>query len=141
MRQRAEANGLSLTLDFGDDVPSCIVGDAPRLRQIIEMFDSMPRLLGVQFETAALAAEISAKRNVVFAILDLTVPGGKGGTDIIADAKSILLGLPVFVTSGYADNPAIARPQEFGFTGSICKPFSKQELCELLEKRLTPRPA
>jgi CheY-like chemotaxis protein len=44
--------------------------------------------------------------------------------------------IPVFVISGYADDPVMRNPLEYGFTASICKPFRKIELAEMLDKYL-----
>jgi hypothetical protein len=38
--------------------------------------------------------------------------------------------------SGYAADPVMAHPQEFGFTASISKPFNQSELAALLESCL-----
>jgi hypothetical protein len=35
------------------------------------------------------------------------------------------------VASGYSEDTAIADPQQFGFTGSLEKPFSFSELSQL----------
>jgi hypothetical protein len=40
------------------------------------------------------------------------------------------------VVSGYAEDPVIANPKEYGFIASLCKPFRKVELAELLNKHL-----
>jgi hypothetical protein len=45
--------------------------------------------------------------------------------------------VPVFVTTGYADDPVIANPNAYGFTGGIAKPFTIQELSHLLIQRLS----
>jgi CheY-like chemotaxis protein len=69
-------------------------------------------------------------------ILDLTVPGGPGGMDILPEIRKVAAELPVFVASGYADDPVMARPTSHGFTASICKPYRRQELAELFERHL-----
>lgn len=88
-----------------------------------------------------LAAEAAAARRPVGMIFDLTVPGGKGGREIIAEVKNRYPEIPVFVASGYADDPVMAQPQKFGFAASICKPFSRDELSSLLEKHIAVRHA
>lgn len=65
-------------------------------------------------------------------ILDLTISGGRGGKDIVGEIRQLAPKLPVFVASGYADDPVMADPVSYGFTGSICKPFRKTELAELM---------
>jgi len=74
---------------------------------------------------------------VVCAILDLTIPGGMGGKEAIVEIRKSHPDLPVFATSGYSEDPVIARPQEFGFTDSIRKPFLLEELAEILNRYLT----
>jgi len=78
-------------------------------------------------------------------ILDLTIPGGMGGKDVIGELRKRDREVPIFVSSGYADDPILARPQEFGFTASLTKPFTSQSLLALLGRYLTgsraaPRP-
>ena len=41
--------------------------------------------------------------------------------------------IPVIVASGYANDAAMAKPEEFGFSGSIRKPFNIQELSETVK--------
>ncbi len=72
----------------------------------------------------------------VAVILDLTVPGGMGGVETVAELRRRDRGIPVFVASGYAVDPVLARPQEYGFTASIAKPFSRKGLIEILCKHL-----
>ena len=69
-------------------------------------------------------------------ILDLTVPGGTGGGEAIHLIRKIDPDVPVFVSSGYADDPVMANPTQYGFTGSLCKPFTRSELAELLRRHL-----
>ncbi len=78
--------------------------------------------------------QTNEQRAVAGIILDLTVPGGLGGKDIIADIRALNPEIPVFVSSGYADDPIIVNPVEYGFTASLCKPFTISELSKILEK-------
>jgi PAS domain S-box-containing protein len=76
-----------------------------------------------------IVTEYTNKNNFLAAIiLDLTVPGGLGGKDIIRSIRKIDPDIAVFVSSGYAEDPVIAHPKEYGFTASIGKPFRKSEL-------------
>jgi FixJ family two-component response regulator len=69
-------------------------------------------------------------------IFDLTVPGAMGGVQAVRDVREAGARMPVFVASGYADDPAMASPEKFGFTASIRKPFRKAELARMLERHL-----
>ena len=81
-------------------------------------------------------AETASNRTITGMIFDLTIPGSMGGADAIIEIRTVNQLVPVFVASGYAKNPAIANPSEYGFTASICKPFTKIELSELLNEHL-----
>lgn len=85
----------------------------------------------------ALVAASQSERPFRAAILDLTIPGGMGGIETIQAIRRIDAHIPVFVSSGYADDAAIADPRAYGFTDSIRKPFRTSELAELLARNLT----
>ncbi len=77
--------------------------------------------------------EKSLKHEFAAMIFDLTVPGGVGGIEAVTEIRKIDRSIPVFVSSGYSEDPVMARPQDFGFTASIRKPFQFSELSEMLE--------
>lgn len=70
------------------------------------------------------------------ALLDLTIPGGMGGKETVLKLKEKLPELPVFASSGYSEDPVMAKPQQFGFTDSIRKPYRRNELWKVLAKYL-----
>ncbi len=67
-------------------------------------------------------------------ILDLTVPGGMGGAEAVTHIKAIRADVPVLVSSGYADDPVLARYREYGFDGVLPKPFTIPQLRRVLEE-------
>ncbi len=70
------------------------------------------------------------------ALFDLTIPGGMGGKETIVKFREQFPEIPVFASSGFSEDPSMARPTEFGFTDSIRKPFKINELAEMLNKHL-----
>ena len=76
----------------------------------------------------------SAESGAPFAavIVDLTVPGGMGGREVVAEIRKRDKDIPVFVASGYTDDPILAQPQEYGFTASITKPFTRKDLIAII---------
>jgi CheY-like chemotaxis protein len=68
------------------------------------------------------------------AFLDLTVPSGEGGLQIIGILRQAYPRIPIFAISGYADDPAIARPADFGFSASLRKPFERRSVLEALSR-------
>jgi CheY-like chemotaxis protein len=81
-------------------------------------------------------AETRAARRFAAMILDLTVHGGMGGLEAVGEIRKLNTEIPVFVTSGYADNSVMKDPVAYGFTASISKPFTIAELSELLNRNV-----
>jgi signal transduction histidine kinase/ActR/RegA family two-component response regulator len=80
--------------------------------------------------------DFKTDRKIVGMIFDLTVVGGMGGKDAVTEVRKLDPEIPVFVSSGYADDPVMAYPERYGFTDSICKPFTINEIIELLNRYL-----
>jgi two-component system, cell cycle sensor histidine kinase and response regulator CckA len=80
--------------------------------------------------------ESGDKGRVTALIFDLTIPGGMGGIEAVAEIRKRDGKIPVFVVSGYAENSAIKNPGDYGFTASISKPFTIAELSEMLNRHL-----
>jgi PAS domain S-box-containing protein len=79
--------------------------------------------------------EQKAGRGIEAMVLDLTIRGGLSGKEAVAELRKLDGELPVFVASGYADDPVMRKPAEYGFTGSIGKPFTIEELSDMLKRR------
>lgn len=61
-------------------------------------------------------------------IMDLNVPGGPGGKEAVKDVLAIDDKAHVYVSSGDSSDVAMINPEEFGFKGTICKPFDLQAI-------------
>jgi PAS domain S-box-containing protein len=61
-------------------------------------------------------------------IMDLTVPGGMGGKDAMAILKQVDSGIVAIVSSGYSNDPIMADPGKFGFSGVVAKPYTLNSL-------------
>jgi two-component system, cell cycle sensor histidine kinase and response regulator CckA len=80
--------------------------------------------------------ETNAGRSFAAILLDLTVPGGMGGKETAVEIRKLNTDIPLFVTSGYSEDPVIADPENYGFTDSIRKPFTIEELTLMLGRYL-----
>jgi signal transduction histidine kinase/ActR/RegA family two-component response regulator len=122
-----------------------LMDDEPMVGEVAQQ---MLESLGYQVELAMSGGEaIDRFREAeqlgnpfVAVILDLTVPGGMGGAEAVTHIKAIRPDVPVVVTSGYADDPVMARYREYGFDGVLPKPFPIPVLRRALEE-LEVRPA
>ncbi|MEW6721303.1 MAG: ATP-binding protein [Thermodesulfobacteriota bacterium] len=71
-------------------------------------------------------------------IMDLTIPGGMGGKEAIGILKRIDPGVVAIVSSGYSNDPVLADPARFGFSGIVPKPYTLQMLSEVVHKAIDP---
>ncbi|HEX3034140.1 MAG TPA: PAS domain S-box protein [Thermodesulfobacteriota bacterium] len=69
-------------------------------------------------------------------IMDLTVPGGMGGKETIEKLKEIDPDVKAVVSSGYSNDPVMAKFADYGFCGVIAKPYKIEELSKTLDKVL-----
>jgi len=67
-------------------------------------------------------------------ILDLTVPGGKGGKETIFELLKIDPKVKALVSSGYSNDPIMSNYEDYNFCGVLPKPYTKPELSEVLSK-------
>ncbi len=56
-------------------------------------------------------------------ILDLTVPGAMGGAETAAELRRLDPAVRLIVSSGYSNDPIVARYKEHGFHGRVPKPY------------------
>ena len=71
-------------------------------------------------------------------LLDLTVVGGMGGMEAVHALRALDGKVPLFVTSGYAEDPVMQDPTAHGFLASLRKPFAMADLSELFELHVQP---
>jgi CheY-like chemotaxis protein len=69
-------------------------------------------------------------------IMDLTIPGGMGGKMAIRELKKIDPESKTIVSSGYANDTILANYREYGFDGSVPKPYKVEELSRTLHQVL-----
>jgi PAS domain S-box-containing protein len=118
-----------------------VLDDEAPVREICR---SMLDLLGYAVECVADGDEAVTlyekrkKDGIPFAavIMDLTVPGGRGGKDALAALLMIDPEVRAIVSSGYAEDPVMANFREYGFSAGLGKPYLLQELSTVLREVL-----
>jgi CheY-like chemotaxis protein len=61
-------------------------------------------------------------------ILDLTIPGGLGGKETIAELLTLDPNTKALVASGYSNDPVLANYRDYGFLSTLTKPYRLEEL-------------
>lgn len=90
----------------------------------------------------AIAAFVRARDErapFALSLLDLTVPGGMGGDQVVQELGRLDPNLLACVTSGYATDAILANPQGYGFVARLAKPFRRAELLGMVETVLARR--
>jgi len=70
-------------------------------------------------------------------ILDLTIPGGKGGVQTVRELKEIDPDIRAIVSSGYSTDPVLSDPMRFGFICRLAKPFTMTVLSQRMKTALS----
>jgi len=65
-------------------------------------------------------------------IMDLTVPGGKGGKEVLAELLKIDKHIRAIVSSGYSQDSVMSDFQRYGFKGVLLKPYSVENFARVL---------
>lgn len=115
-----------------------IVDDEQHVRDV---FQIVLRDFGVVVEIASSGHETLEKLeaklctrcppwDLVF--LDLLMPG-LSGVEVLAELKKRCPRIPVVIVTGYPDSDMLHHASELGYIGLILKPFSRDQLREILE--------
>jgi CheY-like chemotaxis protein len=67
-------------------------------------------------------------------IMDLTVPGGMGGQEAVKRLLEVDPDARAIVSSGYSDDPVIAKFREYGFSGFLKKPYKIGDIARVVRE-------
>ena len=122
------------------DVPSAAAGGRVLLmddeRLLREMAQSMLSRMGYEVELASDGPSaidmqqraLEAGKPFRVAILDLTIPGGIGGREVVKILRQQDPQIRAIVSSGYAEDPVLSDHRRHGFVDTLRKPYSMQAL-------------
>jgi len=107
---------------------------------IVDLITEMVRGMGFSVRAASNAEEAlqtmsqaqASGAPIPIAILDLTVPGGKGGREVAGALRLINPKVKLIVSSGYSEDPIMADPERYGFDARLAKPYALRELQAVL---------
>ena len=72
-------------------------------------------------------------------ILDLTIPGGMGGRQVMEQLRSLDPQVSAIVSSGYSGDPVLADFASYGFQAMVPKPYEVSQLTETVRRLLAKR--
>lgn len=72
-------------------------------------------------------------------IMDMTIPGGMGGVETMAQIRLIDPTARGIVASGYCGDPVVASYKDYGFVAAVPKPFTLNQMADTLADVLAPR--
>ena len=72
-------------------------------------------------------------------VLDLTIPNGLGGVLTMERLRLLDPNVVAIVSSGYSDDPVMARPAAYGFSAVLPKPYESSDLLRLVNGVLNSR--
>jgi DNA-binding NarL/FixJ family response regulator len=67
-------------------------------------------------------------------VLDLTVPGGMGGQETLEALRKVNPEVRAIVSSGYSNDPVMARYRDYGFDGMVAKPYKMEDLAVAIRR-------
>ena len=111
---------------------------------VLKVATAVLNRLGYQTDTAVegdlavnMVREAVQSNNRYNAIIcDLTVPGGKGGKEIIADVLELDPDIVAIVSSGYANDFLKTDYESYGFSGFLSKPYKTEDVARIMHEKL-----
>jgi two-component system, cell cycle sensor histidine kinase and response regulator CckA len=135
---------LCAVADSGDTLCSgkgriLVMEDEPMVRDVAH---EMLALIGYEVDSVcdgcqairAYTDAMTEGRPFAAVIMNLTVPGGMGGKDAMAELIRIDPRIRAIVSSGYPNDPVMEGCDGYGFKGVVSKPYNIEELNAILHK-------
>ncbi|MBX7210966.1 MAG: response regulator [Verrucomicrobiaceae bacterium] len=144
--EEVDALGLSKAFDTAPAPSSriLVLEDDPLVRSLItrnltsQGFDVGESAEGS--ETVRLYQEAMHEgRPYDLVVLDLSIPNGMGGVRAMEKLRSFDPNVLAIVSSGYSDDPVMAKPAAYGFAAVLPKPYEPVDLLRLVKNVLSAR--
>jgi PAS domain S-box-containing protein len=127
-------NGFGRVLVVDDEEAICMLAEFTLTRLGYEVCAAVTATRAIELYREALIAG----RRFDLVILDLTLPGGMGGKEVLRELIEIDPTVNAAVSSGYATDATMKRYEDFGFRGVIAKPYEASELGRKVQAMIGP---
>ena len=131
-QQMVEGQGKILVMDDEKDIRTLVTNILTNLGYVVETAAEGRAALRKYSAARAAGAPFDG------IILDLTIPGGPGGVEVLDALREIDADVKVVVCSGYSNDPVIAHYKEKGFHSAITKPFDAPTLSKVVGELIAP---
>lgn len=144
--EEVDATGLSKAFDTAPNNPVriLVLEDDPLVRSLIvrnltsQGYEVAESVEGG--ETVRLYQESMDKgRPYDLVILDLSIPNGMGGVRAMEKLRALDPDVVAIVSSGYSDDPVMAKPATYGFAAVLPKPYEPADMLRLIKTVLSAR--
>jgi len=145
--EEVDALGLSRAFDTPPQTTSTrilVLEDDPLVRSLIvrnlssQGYEIVESIEGG--ETVRLYQEsLQERRPYDLVILDLSIPNGMGGVRAMEKLRQLDPEVTAIVSSGYSDDPVMARPAAYGFAAVLPKPYDPGDMLRLVKSVLSQR--
>jgi PAS domain S-box-containing protein len=125
-----EGSGRILVLDDDESVRNLANAILSRLGYEVHLTDEGSKAITLYRKAG------EAKQPFDAVIVDLTIPGGLGGREVIKKLCKIDPDVKAVVSSGYSTDPIMSDFKTYGFQGRISKPYQAGELSRVIKEVL-----
>ena len=122
-----------------------VLEDEPSILEVVELFlTSMGHTTQLftrgELLLDALREQPEGSTTCDLILTDLVIRDGWGGVEVMRALRDEGMDVPVVVMSGYASDPVFASRIEYGYAGTLAKPFTKADLERVVLEALQTRP-
>jgi two-component system cell cycle sensor histidine kinase/response regulator CckA len=108
---------------------------------ILKIAKELLQLMGYEVTTALSGEEtigfyrqaMELKKPFDAVVLDLAIPGGMGGKEVIRELIAIDPRVSAIISSGYLNDPVVKDFKTYGFLATLTKPYEANELDDKLQ--------
>lgn len=145
--EEVDALGLSRAFETPPQASSTrilILEDDPLVRALIvrnltsQSYEVTETIEGAETIRAYQEARQSS-RPFDLVILDLSIPNGMGGVRTMEKLRQLDPEVLAIVSSGYSDDPVMAKPASYGFAAVLPKPYEPADMLRLVKSVLSQR--
>lgn len=138
LSRKKTANLTPKTTSFTSGGKALIMDDEKVVRETAAKMLTNIGFNAVSVETGEEAIEAYRKQlkkgeRFLIVLMDLTIPGGMGGKETIAQLRKIDPEVKAIVSSGYSNDPVMSNYKQYGFCGVIAKPYDQEELSRVIK--------